>query len=167
MNFQWIFFLNLYFDKRNQPGQHLQVTFHIFSNQIYFLTWNPENWFWFCVLTGKIKKIHLHFGFDRKNSANWFEFWLIDFLVFKKKAIWSTIQVFFNLKAFNKLLIIYSSGYFLYIFKSNFDFDRKNPANSFEIMFWPENSLEIIFWRENTFEIMFRRKNLFEIMFWR
>ena len=29
----WIFyqiFLNLYFDKRNQPGQHLQVTFHVF-----------------------------------------------------------------------------------------------------------------------------------------
>ena len=29
----WIFyqiFLNLYFDERNQPGQHLQVTFHVF-----------------------------------------------------------------------------------------------------------------------------------------
>jgi hypothetical protein len=36
--------LNLCFDKKNQSDQYLQVTYHIFSNQI-------------CYLTGKIHKI--------------------------------------------------------------------------------------------------------------
>ena len=112
-------------DKGNQSDQYLQVTYHIFSNQIFFLTgkiqkihfdfcfdmkiqinsfafvfwqrksiWsiftdylsyffksnllfdrkNLENWVEYCVLTGKIKEIHLHMCFHTKNPANWFEF---------------------------------------------------------------------------------------------
>ena len=70
-------FLNLFFDKGNQSDQYLQVTYHIFSNQI-------------CFLTGKILKIELNFVFWQvksnkfncicvltgKNPANWFEFLL-------------------------------------------------------------------------------------------
>ena len=38
------FFLNLYFDKINQPGQHLQVTFHVFfKSDLLFDRKNPEN----------------------------------------------------------------------------------------------------------------------------
>ena len=45
------------FNKRNQSDQYLQVTYYIFPNKICFLTGKTgtENWFEFCVLTGKIK----------------------------------------------------------------------------------------------------------------
>ena len=44
--------LNVCFDKRNQSGLHLPVTFYIFSKHI-------------CFLTGKIQKIYVNLSFDR------------------------------------------------------------------------------------------------------
>ena len=66
----------IFFDllKRIQTGAGWD--FQLVSDQIYFLTWSPENWFDFFVLTGEIKWIHLHLCFDRKNPANWFQFLL-------------------------------------------------------------------------------------------
>ena len=44
-------------------------------------------------------------------------------------------------------------------------FDKKNPPNSFEIMFWHENTFEIMFWiwRKNSIEIIIWHENSFEI----
>ena len=117
--------LKLYFDKTNQSGQHLQVTFYIFSNKIWFFTekvqkiylnfvfWQVKSnkFIFICVLKKKIHAIYLNFCFDEKIKTNLFEivFW-------KEKSIWSTFTC-----------------YFFYFFKSNLIFDRKNPANWFEI----------------------------------
>ena len=49
-------YLNLCFDKENQSDQYLQVTYHIFSNQI-------------CFLTEKIQKIELNFVFWQVKSS--------------------------------------------------------------------------------------------------
>ena len=79
---RWIFyqfFLNLYFDKINQPGQHLQATFHVFF-QIKFTFWHKIqkidfNFVFLQVKSNKVICI-LHLCFDRKNPTNWFEFLL-------------------------------------------------------------------------------------------
>jgi len=44
-------------------------------------------------------------------------------------------------------------------------FDKKNPPNSFEIMFWHENTFEIMFWiwPKNSIEIIIWHENSFEI----
>ena len=47
---------------------------------------NLENWVEISDLTGKIKWIHFHLCFDRKNPANWFEFLL--WHVNSKTNIW-------------------------------------------------------------------------------
>ena len=62
-----------------------------------------------------------------------------------------------------------------YLSKSNFGnlhFNRKNPADSFEIMFWHENSFEILFYMKKHLKLCFEVKVSFEseisfeIMFW-
>ena len=106
----WIFyqiFLNLYFDKRNQPGQHLQVTFHVFfkSNLLSDI---------------KSRKLILILFFDRKNPANWFEFLL--WHENSNKFIWICVLT----KEINLINIYRLHIYHIF---SNFLFDRKNLEN--------------------------------------
>ena len=105
--------INWCFDKRYQSGQHLQVTFYIFSNQI--CIWNPRNWLEYCVLTVWIKKTHLHLCFDRENPAYWLEFWFwlkinikwFEIWILKKKNLENKFEfAFWQIKS-NKLIWIF------------------------------------------------------------
>ena len=105
---------------------------------------------WILVFTKKQsgqRQSHLKLCFDMKIHLK-----LIWFFVFTKQGnLVNVCQLLFR---------------FFQIKFWKFAFKRKNPADSFAIIFLCENSFEILFWHEKTFEIMFWSEKSFEIMFW-
>ena len=93
------------------------------------------------ISTSKIKWIHLHLCFDRKNPANWFE---ICFLIEKVQNIELNF-VFWQAKSNEFICICVLTEKKIQHIDLNFCFDVKIQTNLFDFVFWRRKSIWSIF----------------------